>query len=92
MNPNKELIEAAEKGDLERAKYALNQGADINYHSQSEWAPIIHAARNGHLEMVKFLIEQGADMNIENPYTETARCLAGNREVENYLAKLGAKP
>ncbi|MFO7943799.1 MAG: hypothetical protein R6U51_05815 [Anaerolineales bacterium] len=42
--------------------------------------------------MVKFLIEQDADMTIENLYTETAHCLAGNREVEKFLAGLGAKP
>jgi ankyrin repeat protein len=92
MNPNQELIKAAEKGDLEQAKAALGEGADINFHSDSEWAPIIHAARNGHLRMVKFLIEQGANMNIENPYKETARCLAGSPEVKEFLAKLGARP
>ena len=62
MSANDDLVEAAETGDIEKVKKAIKEGANVNVHSQSIWAPIIHAASNGHLEVVKYLIEHGADM------------------------------
>lgn len=53
---------AAHDNDMDAAKKAIAEGADINgfYHNE---APIHKAAAQGHEEMVRFLVESGANIN-----------------------------
>ncbi|MHA1938574.1 MAG: ankyrin repeat domain-containing protein, partial [Candidatus Thorarchaeota archaeon] len=60
---NELLLKAAEAGDLEGVKAALDQGADIG--AIDEWmkqTALHKAASHGHVEIVEYLIEKGADI------------------------------
>jgi ankyrin repeat protein len=59
---NELLLRAAETGDLEGVKTALDKGADIS--ATDEWmkqSALHKAASQGHVEIVEYLIEKGAD-------------------------------
>ena len=60
--------EQNDPGDVDRARDALKNGADINCQSDSYFkcnTPLFMAAYQGHPEMVRFLLENGADKDIE---------------------------
>ncbi|MFW9850254.1 MAG: ankyrin repeat domain-containing protein [Candidatus Thorarchaeota archaeon] len=62
-----QLIQAAENGDIEGVKSALESGADINAQDEFFRDTALHkAASAGHIEVVELLIEQGADMLLLN--------------------------
>lgn len=61
----KELLTAAEKGDVDLAKYHLLNGIDPNYqHPELLTTPLIEAAMYGHLEIVELLLTHGAKPEI----------------------------
>lgn len=65
---SRQLMLAAEKGDLPSAKEALAAGADPNARVPGTWlnyTPLHQAVTNGHREIAQLLLEQGA-----NPYLE----------------------
>lgn len=74
------LIEAADKGDLNAVKEALEKGADINVKDSSGWTSLMHASNKGHAEIVKLLIEKGADINATNTGGLNAARYALNNE------------
>lgn len=48
---DKELATAAEKGNLPRVRFLIEKdGANVNFHDEFGWSPILHAASEGHLE------------------------------------------
>ncbi len=66
------LLEASEKGDLEKVKYSLSKGANIEARLDSrslsikggwEATPLILASKQGHEHIVKYLLEKGANVN-----------------------------
>lgn len=62
-----ELINAAEEGNLEGVKNALEQGAAINYQEPNFQDSALHiAASKGFLEIVQLLVEYDADMLLLN--------------------------
>lgn len=58
----KELIAAAEAGDLERIKTLLSKGADVNYANYKYDTALSKAVSCGHLEITKLLLKHGADI------------------------------
>jgi ankyrin repeat protein len=61
----KELVSAAEKGDLDIVRYHIMNGIDPNYqHPEFLTTPLIECAQAGQTEIVKFLLENGAKPNI----------------------------
>ncbi len=65
----KEMLKAAENGDIELVKIYIRMGVDINYvHPEELTTPLIESARNGHFEIVKLLLENGADHTIIDGY------------------------
>ena len=55
------LIKYCRSGDLESARYSLEQGVDVDYRcTGSGSTPLMHAAQCGQLAIVKFLVESGA--------------------------------
>jgi cytohesin len=67
VNINRQLIAAAEIGDVKTIEELLRAGADVNTKGGSyNNTPLIQAASAGKEEAVRLLIEKGADVNATN--------------------------
>ncbi|MHA1908951.1 MAG: ankyrin repeat domain-containing protein, partial [Candidatus Thorarchaeota archaeon] len=93
----KQLIQAAEAGDLEAVKQALEDGADINFQDEFFKDTALHKTSSaGHLEIVEYLIEHGADMLLLNGVDFTPLHLAARdgrlSVVQLILEKVGSIP
>ena len=75
-NLNENFLENCKKGDLEKVKLLLSQGADIETKGVHGNTPLISASRNGCLEIVKHLLSQGAEIEAKDYYGDTALILA----------------
>lgn len=60
---NLKLFDAARDGNLDRAKEALNAGADPAARDMWRNTPLHWAAENGRRDVARLLIEKGADPN-----------------------------
>jgi ankyrin repeat protein len=94
---DKELLEAAEAGDLEGVKKALEKGAKIDAQSEFFSESALHiASSKGFLEIVEFLVDQGADILLLNGTDFTPIHLAARdgriRVVEFLLSKVEKIP
>ena len=57
---NRSLFEAAEKGDIDRVKQLVTEGADINAQITSHGETALHiASARGHLKIVELLLAKG---------------------------------
>ena len=74
----KELVSAAERGDLDLMRYHLRLGVDPNYqHPEFLTTPLIEAARQNQPEAVALLLAHGADPHIASQLGgETAQSVA----------------
>ena len=65
----KEMLLAAETGDLELLKYHIKMGTDPNYqHPEFLTTPLIESIRAGHLDCARYLLENGADPSIKEAF------------------------
>lgn len=64
--PNEDLLKAADEGNLENVKKAINNGANINSSDTEGMTALMYASMKCHLELVKILIDNGADFKLEN--------------------------
>jgi len=84
---------AAAKGDLERLRFLLSKGADVNARNKTGDAPLHLASFNGHVEAVRFLLDNGADFSLVNNKTATPIQIADfgkQPEVVKLLEQYGA--
>jgi hypothetical protein len=65
---DKQLFEATWNGDIEAAKSALANGANVNAAKSKNWTPLHSAAYKGHVELVKLFIQKGANLNVAAMY------------------------
>jgi uncharacterized protein len=74
----KELVYAAERGDLDLMRYHLRLEVDPNYqHPEFLTTPLIEAARQNQPEAVQLLLEFGADPHLASQLGgETAQAVA----------------
>jgi hypothetical protein len=89
------LIHAAQMGELEAARKAIADGADVDCIDPNDRiaTPIVHASNHGYLDIVKLLLQNGADPNARNLGSNTALMLAarfGHVEVVRALIAGGA--
>ena len=61
-----QLIDACDKGDLERAVFWIKSGADVNYCDDLGAYPLFYACQRKHRNVIKYLLENGADINAVN--------------------------
>jgi len=72
------LMDASNRGLLEKAELLIAQGADVNTQDIHGNTPLMIAVRSGHSEVVQFLISNGADVDLRNnlgntPLIDSAR-------------------
>ena len=76
-NPNKELLDAARRGELDKLKELLDGGANVNYKDENLMTPIMFATASDHLDIVQELLDRGADVTSVDMNGATALHLAG---------------
>jgi len=82
-----DLIDAAEKGNLELIKKLVEQGVDV--HARDD-AALRWAAESGHLDVVKYLVEQGANVHAGDDLALRWAAGNGHLDVVKYLVEQGA--
>ena len=75
-----ELLDAAERGDVQRVDMLLRCGADVNARNGAGWAALHRAAAGGHSHVVARLLEGGADKDARTDVGVTALTLALQRD------------
>ena len=66
-----QLIEAAEKGDVELVRQLIDGGADLNKQGRQSGAALHRALARRHGDVVALLVARGADVNVANPLLGT---------------------
>jgi len=61
---NENLFNAIEREDLNAAKEALCNGADVNYKDNEGNTALLEASFLGNIELIKLLVKNGADTNV----------------------------
>jgi bla regulator protein blaR1 len=90
---DRELVEAAQNGDLEDVKDLIEAGASVDAEVQGDGSPLIAAARANRLPVVLELLNRGADVNLAvlgdgNPLIAAAA--AGAEKIVDLLLSRGA--
>ena len=62
-----ELSNAVIANDLDRIKFLVSKGADVNKADSQGWTPLQSAARQRRDDTIKLLIDLGADVNLGDP-------------------------
>jgi len=89
------LLDAAQRGDLEKVKQCLAQGANPTCYDDRGYTPLHLAARQGHHDIALALLERGADSNVRDYFRYTPLHMAaryGHRDVVRILLQHGANP
>lgn len=87
------LLNAAAKGDVNKIKLLLDQGADVNDEAYFGYTPLMQASSKGHIEAVKMLLDKGANVNGYCSDGWTALSLAadeGHTDIVKLLLERGA--
>lgn len=87
------LTEAARRGDFERAKLLLDQGADVNTRTQNGGTILMAAAVRGDADAAEVFLGKGVDANARTVDGWTAlmvACHSGYVEVVRLLLEQGA--
>jgi ankyrin repeat protein len=84
------LLNANREGNIEAAKQAIDDGADVNAKDEFGWTPLHYATANGHKEVTELLIAKGADVNVKDGDGETPLDQAEG-ETADLLRKHGGK-
>ena len=87
-NPNKELLLAAHRGELDKLKQLLDAGADVNYRNEDSMTPLMFAVTSDQLDIVNELIRRGADITTAAMNGATALHLAANFGHVDILKKI----
>ena len=85
--------EATSRGDLEKVRSLLENGADINSKDGHGQTALMNAAHAGQVELVRLLIETGADLDTTAKYNLSALMLAliaHRTEIARLLIEAGA--
>lgn len=89
-----ELTSAITGNDIERVRFLISKGADVNQRDKQGFAPLDHAARLRNSPLIEVLADAGADVNTRDHDGFTPLMHAINRNhvpTVEMLAKKGAK-
>jgi len=90
---DQELSNAIIAGDMDRIKFLLSKGADVNKQDSQGWTPLANAARQRKDKVAALLIEHGADPNLASDGTTPliAAVMRDSVPTVDVLLKNGAK-
>lgn len=91
---SEELFAAARKGDTERIKALLDQGADVNAKWRYDTTALLMASMRGHAAATRLLLERGAKVDIKDTFYRitplSAAADKGAAEIVKMLLEKGA--
>lgn len=93
LTPGEKLLDAIEKNDLDKAKEAINEGANINgdgtdYYSRLR-RPLLAAIKTNNLDMVKFILSQ-KNIDVDIHFSEMPSFT--RESIQDILIRHGANP
>merc|ERR1712223_417785 len=88
---------AVKRGDIEKVRSLLSDGANANSKDHAGWRPIHESMRDGEnaLRIIRLLVDYGGDINAQSDSGNTALHDAAaymSHEIIEYLVKSGADP
>ncbi|WP_425385309.1 ankyrin repeat domain-containing protein [Wolbachia endosymbiont (group B) of Schoenobius gigantella] len=66
LNLDKELLIAAEKGDLEKVRESIRRGANVNIQDRQGWTPLFWAIQKNNFNIVELLLDNNADIKVKD--------------------------
>ena len=89
---DEQLIYAAEKGDLQMARCAIEAGARVDASKEyNKRTPLFLASAHGHTDIVRLLIDQGADVSLKDVNGDNPLHDCGNIDIAGILIDRGVK-
>jgi ankyrin repeat protein len=76
---DRELIDAAARGDAAGVRRLLGQGASVHARDARARTALLAATQGNHVEVARLLIDAGADVNAQDDIQDSAYLLAGAR-------------
>jgi ankyrin repeat protein len=99
---NRQLVLAAERGDVTVVRRLIDAGADVNWQDEKQDSAFLVAGARGHAEVVKLALAAGANLKSTNRYggtalipachyghVETVRVLLGTAIDVDHINRLG---
>lgn len=89
------LFEAIKENDVEKVKFLLKEGVDVNAGKDKHWTPIMQASQQEYAskEIVELLIDNGADLALKDGYSRSILALfcevSANTDVIKLLIEKG---
>ena len=88
---DRSLVEASEKGDLNKVQQLLDSGADPNVEDYANHTALYYAAEKGHFNIAKLLLEKGAKVDHESGDSALLwACHYGHVDIVKLLIENGA--
>src|SRR6185436_15082167 len=88
MDRNRQLVLAAERGNLPEVRRLIAAGADVNWQDEKQDSAFLVAGARGHAEVVRLTLAAGANLKSTNRYGGTAlipACHYGHLETVKVL-------
>ena len=88
---DRSLIEASEKGDLNKVQQLLNAGVDLDLEDHANHTALYYAAEKGHFNITNLLLEKGAKVDHESGDSALlCACHYGHVDIVKLLIEKGA--
>ena len=85
----KEMLVAAQNGDLPLVRYHIRMGENPNYqHPEFLTTPLIEAATFGHLEIAQFLLDNGAKPELKAGFSSDTALTMAQQHKHTEIVKL----
>ncbi|XP_041006988.1 BTB/POZ domain-containing protein At2g04740 isoform X1 [Juglans microcarpa x Juglans regia] len=90
--PNGDVFEASRAGDIDRLKYLLELGINVNARDQWDSVALYYACLSGHLDAARMLLESGAICSEHTFDGDRCHYAALNLKVRKLLKAFEARP